>query len=69
MKPNSPRHGPRTSEHVIGKHKLTITRAGGRCYLSCDSWPDIAQQHDGCEDPTAAIDLFEQRATAKDGAA
>lgn len=50
----------RTVKQVNG-HKLVVTRIGGRCYFSCD-WPDIAREHDGCEDPCPAIDDFERRA-------
>lgn len=50
---------------VIGSHSLRAEKWGGKWVLMwCESWPDIAERHQGCEDATEAIEEFTRRATA-----
>ena len=48
---------------VIGGHTLAGTKHNGAWTLSCLSWPELAEQHSGVADASAAIEEFTARAT------
>jgi hypothetical protein len=50
----------------VNGHTLLIRVDGkGRRWFECESWPDLAVEHDGTTDPVPCIDEFERRATAE----
>jgi hypothetical protein len=56
---------PRTTEVKIGRHKLTITRHAGKCFLT-STMADLLARFDGCGDDEVEelINEFEARAIA-----
>ena len=50
---------------TVNGHTLTGAKFGGRWHFVCNSWPELAEQHDGTWDASELLDEFEKRATAK----
>jgi hypothetical protein len=51
-----------TLELQINRHHLSGVKRRGKWLFSCQSWPELEQQHDGDKDASGMIDAFVQRA-------